>query len=74
MNPDLERLLAALEAWLEATHDADVAKRRFDVLVDELLADKPGLDRKRFVLALKNRLDRIHHQQAKTPSTLPPIA
>ena len=74
MNPDRACLLAALDAWLDATHDSDAAKRRFDTKVDDLLIDKPWIDRQRFVLALMTMRKRIHRQEAKQPSALPPDA
>ena len=74
MNPDRERLLSALDAWLDATYDSDAAKRRFDKLVDDFLADKSRPNREHFILALKTVRDRIHRQEAKKPSALPPDA
>ena len=74
MNPDLERLLEALDA-LESGEGQDFQELEaaFNSLLDSALENRPGLSRSSFLKALKLR-HKAYLRSKQQPPTMPPQA
>jgi hypothetical protein len=71
MDRELESLLLAYDAWLQAGEDGlDRCEAVFDSLVDDILSGRPNLSREQLLKALRSYYPRwIRSQQH--PPTLP---
>jgi len=74
MNPELEPLLLAYDAWLQAGPD-DVERRQavFESHLEDTLASHPNLTREKFMVALRAYYVRWLRAQ-QHPPTMPPRA
>jgi hypothetical protein len=74
MDRELESLLLAYDAWLQAgENDMDRCETVLDGLVDDLLSSRPNLSREQLLKALRAYYPRWLHAQ-QYPPTLPPKA
>ncbi|PWU18763.1 MAG: hypothetical protein C5B50_08170 [Verrucomicrobia bacterium] len=76
MNPDLEALLLALEAVIQARRgqEADALEAAFQAKIEAVLARFPGVTRERLIQAVDFAHKQWRHAQDKKPSSMPPRA
>jgi hypothetical protein len=74
MDRELESILLAYDAWLQAgENDMDRCETVLNGLVDDLLSSRPNLSREQLLKALRAYYPRWLHTQ-QHPPTLPPKA
>ena len=74
MDRELESLLLAYDAWLQAGED-DMARHQtvFDAVLEDVLAGRPKLTREQLLEALRTYYPRWLRAQQRPP-TMPPQA
>jgi hypothetical protein len=75
MNPDLERLILAFDAYTQA-RDLEAARleTEYQILLDAVLAANPGLSSESLHQTIRLAHLRWFRAQGKIPPTLPPKA
>jgi hypothetical protein len=76
MNPELEALIRALEAVIQA-RGGDEAERldaNFQAKLEEVLGRRPGLSRARLMRAVDFAHRKWQHAREKKPPSMPPRA
>ena len=75
MTPDLEAVLKAFDAMMEARNRAEAqqCRVRYESLLETVLGEKPGLSKSALHNAIVKRYS-VWVNKAKKPSTLPPKA
>jgi hypothetical protein len=76
MNPELEALVLALDAVVQARggDDAEKLEALYQARLEEVLARSPGLSRDRLIRAVDFAHKKWEHPQEKKPSSMPPKA